>query len=70
MLGRHPLSKYQGQPIKEVLREVKKSEIYKNRESEKDEILRKCHEIYAPPGLVTSAETVFQKTCTLPADIR
>jgi hypothetical protein len=52
MLGEHPLSKCQGQPIKELLRDVKKSEIYKNRESEKEEIMRKCHEIYAPPGIV------------------
>jgi hypothetical protein len=66
MLGKHPLSKIQGQPIKELMREVKRSDIYKNRESEKEEILRKCHEIYAPPGLITVAETSFGKSCTLP----
>ena len=61
MLGEHPLSKCQGQPIKELLRDVKKSEIYKNRESEKEEIMRKCHEIYAPPGIVHVQESAWSK---------
>jgi len=42
LLGRHPLSKCQGMPVKDILKDIKKSELYKNRENEKEELLRKC----------------------------
>ena len=39
MFGKHPLSNYEGvSPIKDLLKELKKGEAYKNREAERDEI--------------------------------
>jgi len=43
MFGRHPLANYEGlSPIKDLLKDMRKGEAYKNREQEKDEITRKC----------------------------
>ena len=48
MLGRNPLSKCQGQPVKDILKDINKKGDSKNREQEKEEmeIARKCAEIY------------------------
>ncbi len=57
MLGANPLDKLYGMPVKDMLKDLTKGESYKNREAEKDELLKKCQEIYNPPGIVHVTET-------------
>ena len=52
MFGAHPLSHFQGTPVKELLKEMRKGEAYKNREAERDEMTKKCQEIFTPPGII------------------
>lgn len=41
MFGRHPLSTYEGVPIKDVLKDLNRGEVYKNRDKESEEIKKK-----------------------------
>lgn len=61
MFGAHPLSHFQGTPVKELLKEMRKGEAYKNREAERDEMTKKCQEIFTPPGIILSVETLLKK---------
>lgn len=62
MFGKHPLSNYEGvSPVKDILKEVRKGEAYRNREDEKLEITKKCQEIYMPPGIISSSESAWKK---------
>jgi hypothetical protein len=71
MFGKHPLSNYEGtSPIKDLLRDVKKGEAYKNREQEKEEVQRKCQEIYVPPGIISVEETALRKVSTIEKEIK
>lgn len=71
MFGTHPLSNYEGvSPVKDLLKDLKKGELYKNREQERDEITKKCQEIFVPPGIVHSTETALKKISTLNNDIK
>lgn len=69
MFGSHPLLTCDGVPVKDLLRDLKKGEGHK-KEQERDEITRKCHDIYVPPGIVRSYETSFRKQSTLASDIK
>lgn len=43
MFGTHPLSNYEGvSQIKDLLKDLRKGDAYKNREAEKEEIFKKC----------------------------
>ena len=41
MFGRHPLSTYEGVPIKDVLKDLNRGEAYKNREKDREELQKK-----------------------------
>lgn len=71
MFGKHPLSNFEGtSPIKDLLRDVKKGEAYKNREQEKEEVQRRCQEIYVPPGIISVEETALRKPSTIEKEIK
>jgi hypothetical protein len=71
MFGKHPLSNYEGvSPVKDILREVRKGEAYRNRKDECAEIEKKCQEIYMPPGIVTSRVSMWDKPSLIQQDIR
>ena len=71
-LGRNPLSKCQGQAVKDILKDLNKKGDSKNREQEKEEmeIARKCTEIYQTPGIIHVSQTSMKKPSTLASDIK
>lgn len=70
MFGQHPLASYEGVPVKDLLKDMRKGEAYKNREQEREEITKKCQEIFLPPGIIQVRETVFKKPSTLHPEIK
>ena len=42
LLGTNPLSSLNGVPVKEMVRDLKKGENYKNREIERDDLMKQC----------------------------
>ena len=70
MFGSHPLLTCDGVAVKDLLKELKKSEGYKNREQEREEITKKCHDIFVPPGIIKAYETTFRKPSTIHSDIK
>jgi hypothetical protein len=42
MFGKHPLSSYEGIPIKDMLKDIKRGDNYKTSAQEREEITRKC----------------------------
>jgi len=42
LLGTNPLSSLNGVPVKEMVRDLKKGENYKNRELERDDLMKQC----------------------------
>ncbi len=70
MFGKHPLSNYEGVPIKDLLKDIKKGDNYKNSVQEREEITRKCQEIYQPPGIVRAVESSLKKNSTLLNEIK
>jgi len=70
MFGTHPLCSYEGIPVKDLLKDLKKGENYKNRDQERDEITKKCQEIFVPPGIIHSSETALKKCSTILNEIK
>lgn len=70
MFGKHPLSSYEGVPVKDLLRDMKKGESYKDRDQEKEKITKKCQEIFMPPGIVHSQETGYKKPSSILNEIK
>jgi hypothetical protein len=72
LLGRNPLSKCQGQPVKDILKDINKKGDSKNQEQEKEEmeIARKCAEIYQTPGIIHVNATSIKKQSTLASEIK
>lgn len=68
MLGKKPLSKVQGVPVKDMVESLRK-----NKESYKgnyDILNKKCQEIYVPPGVVKTTASVFEKEIKVSNEIR
>lgn len=56
--------------MKDLLKDLKKGDLFKNREAEKEEINRKCQEIFIPPGIIHVEETALKKVSTCPNEIK
>lgn len=70
MFGSHPLLTCDGVPVKDLMKDLRKGEGHKNREQEREEITKKCHDIFVPPGIIKSYETTFRKPSTIASDIK
>lgn len=81
LLGRRPLSKVQGVPVKEMiksLRQKEKQELDKNprladrqAQDQKNPLWSKCYEIFAPPGgVVKTTQTKFAYKSVIKESIR
>ena len=71
LLGQNPLSKCQGLPVKEMVDHLKKNnETYKNRNTEYEQLMTQCQEIYQPPFVIKPSETVFSLQSKIDKDIR
>lgn len=69
LLGKKPLSKVQGVPVKEMVESLKtKKDNFKG--NLYDNLNRKCQEIYVPPGVVKLTPTVFEKEVKVREEIR
>jgi len=42
LLGQNPLSNLNGVPVKELMKDLKKTDNYKYREQEREELMKKC----------------------------
>ena len=68
LLGKRPLSKVQGVPVKDMIKNLQQKEKQENdkrgmgdKKEEKNPLWSKCYEIYAPPGgVVKTTSTKFQ----------
>lgn len=43
------------------MKDLKKADNYKYRENERDDLMKKCQEIFNPPGVVHITETAYKK---------
>ena len=69
LLGKKPLSKVQGVPVKEMVESLRsKKDNFKG--NLYDNLNRKCQEIYVPPGVVKLTPTVFEKEVKVRDEIR
>ena len=69
LLGKKPLSKVQGLPVKEMAESLRKNkESFKG--SQYDDLNKKCQEIYVPPGVIKTTPTVYGKEVKVSNEIR
>ena len=68
-MGKKPLSKVQGVPVKEMVESLRKNkDAYKG--NLYDTLNKKCQEIYVPPGVVKALPSVFEKEVKVSNEIR
>lgn len=70
LLGQHPLSNLNGMPIKDLVKDLKRGDNYKYREQEREVLMKKCEDIYNPPGKVQVTETAFKKQSNIHPDVK
>lgn len=52
------------------MKDLKKADNYKYRENERDDLMKKCQEIFNPPGVVHITETAYKKQSNIHPDIQ
>lgn len=70
LLGQNPLSNLNGVPVKELMKDLKKTDNYKYREQEREELMKKCQDIFNPPGIVHVTETAYKKQSNVHPDVK
>ena len=52
------------------MKDLKKADNYKYREQERDELMKKCQDIFNPPGIVHVTETAYKKQSNVHPDVK
>ena len=52
------------------MKDLKKGDSYKYREQEREDLMKKCQEIFNPPGVVHVTETAYKKASSIHPDVK